>query len=58
MGDPFKVVPRRWVVERTVGWLNRYRRLSRDDERQAQTGETMVFLAMIRLMVARLAKQL
>jgi len=52
----FKVLPRRWVVERTFGWLNRYRRLSRDYERQAQTGEVMVYLAMIRLMVARLAK--
>jgi len=51
----FKVLPRRWVVERTFGWLNRYRRLSRDYERQAQTGETMVYLAMIRLMIARLA---
>jgi putative transposase len=51
----FKVLPRRWVVERTFGWLNRYRRLSRDYERQAQTGETMVYLAMIRLMLARLA---
>lgn len=52
----FKVLPRRWVVERTFGWLGRYRRLSRDYERQAQTGETMVYLAMIRLMLARLAK--
>jgi len=51
----FKVLPRRWVVERTFGWLNRYRRRSRDYERQARTGETMVYLAMIRLMVARLA---
>jgi putative transposase len=51
----FKVLPRRWVVERTFGWLNRYRRLSRDYERQAQTGEIMVYLAMIRLMLARLA---
>ena len=49
----FKVLPRRWVVERTFGWRNRYRRLSRDYERQAKTGETMVYLAMIRLMVAR-----
>jgi len=51
----FKVLPRRWVVERTFGWLGRYRRLSRDYERQAHTGETMVYLAMIRLMLARLA---
>ena len=52
----FKVLPRRWVVERTFGWLGRYRRLSRDYERQATTGETMVYLAMIRLMLTRLGK--
>jgi putative transposase len=52
----FKVLPRRWVVERTFGWLGRYRRLSRDYERQATTGETIVYLAMIRLMLARLGK--
>ena len=38
------------------GWLGRYRRLNRDYERQAQTGETMVYLAMIRLMLARLGR--
>lgn len=52
----FRVLPRRWVVERTFGWLGRYRRLNRDYERLAQTGETMVYLAMIRLMLTRLAK--
>jgi putative transposase len=52
----FKVLPRRWVVERTFGWLGRYRRLNRDYERQAETGQTMVHVAMIRLMLARLAK--
>jgi putative transposase len=52
----FRVLPRRWVVERTFGWLGRYRRLSRDYERQAQTSETMVYLAMIRLMLTRLAR--
>lgn len=52
----FKVLPRRWVVERTFGWLGRYRRLNRDYERQAQTGEVMVYLAMIRLMLTRLAR--
>ena len=52
----FRSLPRRWVVERTFGWLGRYRRLNRDYERQAQTGEVMVYLAMIRLMLARLAK--
>ena len=52
----FKVLPRRWVVERTFGWLGRYRRLNRDYERQAHTGETMVYLAMIRLMLVRLGR--
>ena len=52
----FKVMPRRWVVERTLGWLGRYRRLSRDNERKPQTSETMVYLAMIRLMLARIGK--
>lgn len=52
----FKVLPRRWVVERTFGWLGRYRRLHRDHERQAHTGEIMVYLAMIRLMLARLTR--
>ena len=52
----FRVLPRRWVVERTFGWMGRYRRLNRDYERQAQTGETIVYVAMIRLMLARLTK--
>jgi putative transposase len=52
----FRVLPRRWVVERTFGWLGRYRRLNRDYERQASTGEVMVYLAMIRLMLARAAR--
>lgn len=51
----FHVLPRRWVVERTFGWLGRYRRLTRDYERQARTGETLVYIAMIRLMLKRLA---
>ncbi|HEY3857220.1 MAG TPA: IS5 family transposase [Verrucomicrobiae bacterium] len=52
----FKVLPRRWVVERTFGWLGRSRRLNRDYERQAKTGEIMVYMAMIRLMLARLGR--
>ncbi len=52
----FTVLPRRWVVERTFGWLGRYRRLNRDCERQARTGETIVYLAMIRLMLTRLGR--
>jgi len=53
----FKLLPRRWVVERTFGWLGRYRRLSKDYERQPESSEAMVYWAMIRLMVRRLARQ-
>ena len=52
----FEVLPRRWVVERTFSWLGRYRRLSKDYERKVQTSETLIQVAMIRLMLARLAK--
>src|SRR4051812_29003655 len=50
----FKVVPKRWVVERTFGWLGRYRRLSKDYERFPETGEAMIRMAMIHIMVRRL----
>ena len=51
----FKVLPRRWVVERTFGWLNRFRRLSKDYELLTDTSEAMVLVAMIGLMTRRLA---
>jgi transposase len=51
----FQVLPRRWVVERTFGWLVRNRRLARDYERLTTTSETMIKIAMIRLMATRLA---
>ena len=51
----FVVIPRRWVVERTLGWLGRWRRLSKDYERLPEVSEAMVTLAMIRLMLHRLA---
>ena len=51
----FQVLPRRWVVERTFGWLGRYRRLSRDYECLTQTSEAMIYAAMTHLMVRRLA---
>ncbi len=49
----FVPLPRRWVVERTLGWLGRWRRLSRDYERLPEVSEAMVTLAMIRLMLHR-----
>ena len=52
----FEVLPRRWVVERTFSWLGRHRRLSKDYERRIQTSETFIEVAMVRLMLARLAK--
>lgn len=51
----FEVLPKRWVVERTFGWLGDYRRLSKDYEFHEHTSETMVYLAMTHLMLKRLA---
>ncbi len=51
----FVVLPRRWLVERTLGWLGRWRRLSKDYEELPEVSEAMVKLAMIRLMLHRLA---
>ena len=52
----FQVLPRRWVVESTLGWLNRERRLSKDYERLPHTSEAWVNVAMIRLMTRRLSR--
>jgi len=51
----FQVLPRRWVVERTFAWLGRSRRLSKDYEGVPETGEAWVQVAMIHLMLKRLA---
>jgi len=51
----FVVLPRRWVVERTFGWLGRYRRLSRDFEHQPRSSEAMVYAASIHRMLRLLA---
>ena len=53
----FKVLPRRWVVEPTFGWLGRQRRLSKDYEYLPATSETIIYIAMIGLMIRRLAHQ-
>ena len=52
----FVVSPKRWIVERTLGWLNRYRRLSKDYELLPATSEAMIQVTMIQLMVRRLAR--
>lgn len=52
----FKVLPKRWIVERTFGWFNRYRRLSKDYEFLSDTSETMIYIAMTDLMLKKLVK--
>jgi putative transposase len=53
----FTVLPRRWVVERTIAWIGRYRRLSNEYEYLPESSEAMIYLAMSRLMLRRLARQ-
>jgi putative transposase len=52
----FQVLPRRWVVERTFSWTDQNRRMSKDYERLAETGEAFIYVAMSRLMARRLAR--
>jgi putative transposase len=51
----FVVQTKRWIVERTLGWLNGYRCLSKDYEATTMSGETMIYLVMINVMLHRLA---
>jgi len=53
--DGFEVLPRRWVVERTLAWLGRYRRLSKDYERCTHSSEGMIYIASIQTMAKRIA---
>ena len=53
----FVLLPKRWIVERTFGWLGRYRRNSKDYERTIESSETMIHMSMIHLMSRRLATQ-
>lgn len=50
----FKILPRRWVVERTFAWLGKYRRLSKDYEYCTSTSEAMLYIGMSRTMLKRL----
>jgi putative transposase len=52
----FVVLPRRWVVERTIAWIDQNRRMSKDYERSCASGEAFVYAAMIRLMARRIAR--
>jgi putative transposase len=52
----FEVIPKRWIVERTLGWFNRYRRLSKDYEYLTDTSEAMIRVTMVHIMVRRLAR--
>jgi transposase len=52
----FRVLRRRWVVERTFGWLMRYRRLARDYERTTASSEAMIYWATVIIMTRRLAR--
>ena len=52
----FRVLPRRWVVERTFAWISHNRRMAKDYERLCATGEAFIYAAMTRLMARRLAR--
>ena len=56
--EGFKVLPKRWIVERTFAWLNKYRRLSKDYEYLTDTSEAILLLAMTRTILKRLEKLL
>lgn len=55
--EGFELLPNRWIVERTFAWLSRYRRLSKDYEFFTETGENLIYMAMINLMLHRLAPE-
>jgi putative transposase len=51
----FKILPKRWIVERTFAWLNRFRRLSKNFEARVQTSELFINLATLRILLRRVA---
>jgi putative transposase len=52
----FKILPKRWIVERTFGWLSKYRRMARDYETTTTSSVAMIHIAMTRLMLKRIEK--
>ena len=52
----FTVLPRRWVVERTIAWLNRNRRLAKDFEATIASAEAWLYLASVQIIIRRLAR--
>jgi len=52
----FEVIPRRWVVERTIAWIDRCRRLAKDYEHLSRTAIAFIRLARIRLMLRRITR--
>ena len=50
----FEILPKRWIVERTFGWLNRFRRLSKDYELYTASSEAMIYSSLIQLMTRRM----
>lgn len=54
-GNAFEPLPKRWIVERTFGWLNWYRPLSKDYERLPEMSEAAIYAVMVRIMLKRLA---
>lgn len=54
--EGFEILPKRWIVERTFGWLSLCRRFSKDYEALTASSEAMIYIAMIQLMARRIAK--
>jgi transposase len=52
----FEVLPRRWVVERTLAWLNRNRRLAKDFEATIASARAWLYLASVQLLIRRLVR--
>ena len=53
----FKILKWRWIVERTLAWLTRWRRTSKDYEYLISTSTTLIYAIMLRIMTSRLARQ-